>query len=253
MPLVGLFIVSKSVYYLCYLLSHAASVEAQLNQVDLWDVRSANGNQTNHRVTNIVDCLETNCLRKDLIVALPVFSLCKPTLKLIYNPLVDLHTLGAVILVAYVLVVLMLSIGSPCYLHLDPQTHATVMFDVAPNIGRDALRTYIKSFMAEIYISLMSYVTSTTDKLDKMYSCQVGFYGQASASSLILLTEQKDIAKVHYEYAREMVAELGQDLRKLNAKTKFLIDDCLSLFRCIESCRLHTIEQHFITLVWAYS
>lgn len=242
-PLISLYIVTKAFYYLIYLTSSVDALEAGLNQIP-----SAERNHSSQSIS--IDCLRTNCLQRDLLIAIPIFTLCKPTLRTFFLPLVDLHTLGAIIYAIFALLLVVLGIGAILYNHILPIGHDSLMYYIAPNVGLDSVRAIIKDFLCEIYLSMMSFCSMEdqiqSDQKRESTKSTIA-YSRSSMNSLVHRYGREDLSQKHFRTAHQRATELDREFKQLRPPAQSMVDDCLTLLRNMDVCRQITIKQ-FVTV-----
>lgn len=246
-PIIGLLIALKSLYYLWYLLSSVETIEKGLDQVSHNITRKRNHSE----LLLQIDCLRTNCIRKDLLLKLPVFSLCKPDLRPLYNPQVELHTFGAIMNSCYAMLLITLGVLVALYLYFLPMGHESVMFKLAPNVGRDSMRAHIKGFMGKLYLSMVVYsarhIKEKPEPLLEEPSLRfVGMRKRISSSRLELRACRENLAQIHFDNMRQRVYELERDYNCLSGELKLVIDDALTVFRTKDSCRRISMKQYVL-------
>lgn len=241
----GLFIIFKAIHHITSFLTTASELDKNLSQVA-------------NNLTQVIsfDCLRTSCHRRDLLITLPIFSLCRPRLRIISNVLVESHTLGAVFHVIFALLIGAAGFFTVLYYHLNPIGHEMLMFNIAPNIGQQRLKMMIKSFIAGVYVSMLSYVTLKPREIHQLVQGRkdkpIVFSGKPATSVLVFRANNKYHARIYYKYARKKVVELDGDFDTLGEPSKLLINDCLSTFRVLEMCRYTAMKQQvLITIVFS--
>lgn len=202
-------------------------------------------------------CLRTTCRSRNLLMALPVFSLCYPNLRHFYLPISDLQTIGLMMYTIYALIIAVFGFGAPFYLNLKPIVHELLMYLLAPGTGRNLKRKQMKAFMNEIYVSTSVYFgyqsakrgdqkPKVGQKTQAHRSKSLGFTALASPS----LIDREACAQIYLNHAKQRMLELGKNFEQLGRAMREFIDDSITLFRGTDLYRLTVIRQYILLTIF---
>lgn len=209
LPFLGIIVVLKNVYHFNYVIT-------ALN--GLHDPVSSKRNSQ-------IGCLTTNCTSKEELYALPVFSLCKPHLRMFHTPLIDLHNFGILFLSIVTLYVFLIGVVLIIYTHLSPRTSETFMFALCPISIKNANRYWARRYLLDTYYSLINYTYIRSRPLSLN---SVAVFDNAT---LKYQQTQLNILSTTVTGAVGRLHELKDDYYNLSRTMRDFVDDCVALVR----------------------